>query len=77
MTKDKVIYIGSAKDSPIPYEVLEERLKANAKLQAEKELYLHADRTLDYGFVIDVMAKLRRAGVEKLGMVTDPLEGGQ
>lgn len=77
VTKEKVIYIGSAKDSPIPYEVLEERLKANAKLQAEKELYLHADRTLDYGFVIDVMAKLRRAGVEKLGMVTDPLEGGQ
>jgi len=77
VTKAKKIFIGTNSDNPIPYEVLEERLKANAKLQAEKELYLHADRTLEYGFVIDVMAKLRRAGVEKLGMVTDPLEGGK
>ena len=77
ITKDKVIFIGSNKDNPLPYESLEEKLKANAKLQAEKELYLHADRSLEYGFVIDVMAKLRRAGVEKMGMVTDPMEGGK
>ena len=52
-------------------------LAANAKLQAEKELYLHADRTLEYGFVIDIMARVRKAGVEKLGMVTDPLEASK
>lgn len=77
VTKQKKIFIGTNSDNPIPFEALEEKLKANAKLQAEKELYLHADRGLEYGFVIDVMAKLRRAGVEKLGMVTDPLEGGK
>lgn len=74
LTKDKQIFIGTNKDNSIPYEVLEERLKTNARLQTEKELYLHADRKLEYGFVVDVMAKVRKAGVEKLGMVTDPLD---
>lgn len=77
LTKDKKIFIGSNKDNPIPYETLEAKLKANVRVQTEKELYLHADRTLEYGFVIDVMATIRRAGVEKMGMVTDPLERGR
>jgi biopolymer transport protein TolR len=77
ITKNKLIYIGKNKDNPIPFKLLEEKLKANAKLQAERELYLHADRTLEYGFVIDVMATLRRAGVDKMGMVTDPMESGK
>ncbi|NTU93492.1 MAG: protein TolR [Chlorobiaceae bacterium] len=38
--------------------------------QAE-EVYLKADRTLPYGFVMSVMASIREAGVEKIGMVTE------
>ena len=53
---------------------LEDKLRHNAKLQAEKELYLHADKNLAYGLVVQVMAIARNAGVDKLGMVTDPLE---
>ena len=47
---------------------------SNVRLQAEKEVYLHADKELKYGFVVKVMAILKDAGVDKLGMVTDPLE---
>jgi len=36
------------------------------------EVYLKADRTLPYGFVMSVMASIREAGVEKIGMVTEP-----
>ena len=75
VTKDRVIYIGANKESPIPFDKLGEKLKANAKLQQEKELYLHADRALEYGFVVDVMATIKRSGVTKLGMVTDPVKG--
>ncbi len=39
--------------------------------QAE-EVYLKADRSLPYGFVMSVMASIRQAGVEKIGMVTEP-----
>jgi biopolymer transport protein TolR len=75
VTKDKQIFIGTNDQNPIAFAELEEKLKANAKLQQEKELYLHADRSLEYGFVVDVMAIIRRSGVENLGMVTDPYGG--
>ncbi|MBK8012654.1 MAG: protein TolR [Deltaproteobacteria bacterium] len=74
LTKDKKIFIGTNADNPIPYEELETKLKNNEKLQQEKELFLHADRHLEYGFVVDVMSTVKNAGVEKLGMVTDPLD---
>jgi biopolymer transport protein TolR len=74
ITKDKKIFIGTNQDNVIPYEQLVEKLTHNEKLQQEKELYLHADEKLEYGFVVQVMARVREAGIEKLGMVTDPLE---
>ncbi|MEM7675891.1 MAG: protein TolR [Myxococcota bacterium] len=73
LTKDKKIFIGSNADNPIPYDELETKLSTNAKIKADKELYLHADRKLEYGFIVDVMAIVKRSGVEKMGMVTDPL----
>jgi biopolymer transport protein TolR len=73
LRKDKQIFIGTNEENPVKYEELEAKLKANDKLQRDKEIYLHADRHLEYGFVIDVMATIKRAGVESLGMVTDPL----
>ena len=66
---DKQIFLD---DAPIQLDQLEEKLKANAKLQQDKELYLKADKDLPYGFVVTVMAMLQRAGVDNLGMVTDP-----
>ncbi len=36
------------------------------------DVYLNADKTLDYGFVMAVMATMKRAGVQNIGMVTDP-----
>src|ERR1700674_3535455 len=58
-------------DVEIPFEELTDKLKANAKLQADKELYLKADRDLPYGFVVSVMAILQQAGIDNLGMSPD------
>ena len=52
---------------------LEDRLKNNTRLQEEKELYVQADENVKYGLVLRVMAAARGAGVEKLGMITDPM----
>ena len=71
LTLDKRVFLGKLQ---IPYEDMEETLKNNARLQADKELYLHADTNLPYGEVVKVMAAIKQAGVNKLGMVTDPLE---
>jgi biopolymer transport protein TolR len=53
-------------------ERLESLLRANARAQKEKELFLMADRTIPYGFVVDVMATVQRAGVVNVGMITNP-----
>jgi biopolymer transport protein TolR len=71
ITKDKRAFIGK---SPVPFEELEEKLKANEKLKVDKEIYLHADQSLVYGDVVKVMAALKLAGADKLGMITDPLD---
>lgn len=69
VTSDEHVYLG--KDE-ITGDV-ENKLKTNARLQTEKELYVQADENVKYGAVLRVMAAARTAGVEKLGMVTDPL----
>ena len=33
-----------------------------------------SDRALPYGFVVKIMAVIKRAGVEQIGMVTEPGE---
>src|SRR3954471_24340027 len=38
----------------IQLEQLEEKLKTNAKAQSDKEVYLHADREIPYGVVVEV-----------------------
>ncbi len=65
----KKVFIGEVE---IPFDELEEKLKANAKAQQDKEIYLHADRDLPYGVVVDVMAAAQRAGITNVGMITDP-----
>jgi biopolymer transport protein TolR len=69
VTRDRRIFLGQAEIRP---QDLEQKLATNARIQKDKELYLHADRTLPYGQVVEIMATARRAGVESLGMITDP-----
>ena len=69
VTADEHVYLGKDEITA----AIEDRLKTNARLQEEKELYVQADENVKYGVVLRVMAAARSAGVEKLGMVTDPL----
>lgn len=50
-----------------------ERLPAILDVRQTREVYLKADKSLPYGLVMDVMAQIRDAGIEKIGMVTEPL----
>jgi len=59
-----------------PYEKclgpLRAQLELNPSLKDGRRVFLLADRTLPYGFVVDVMARLKKAGIANLGMVTNP-----
>ncbi len=40
-------------------------------------VYLRADRDAPYGAVVQVMDVVKRAGIDRLGMVTEPGAGGE
>ena len=70
---DKTLYLGSSEDAArIPFDALEDKLRANTRAMKDRELYLMADKTLPYGFVVDVMATVQRAGIANVGMITNP-----
>jgi biopolymer transport protein TolR len=70
VTMDQKVYLGR---DEIAFDKLEATLLANERMQREKELYMQADETVPYGFVAKVIALVKKAGISKLGLVTDPL----
>jgi len=68
--RDGTIHL--AESAPFGLDELEAKLDAILKGDASREVFLRADEKVPYGIVARVMAKARAAGVEKLGMVTEP-----
>ena len=58
----------------IPLESLEIKIKKIFENRRNKEVLLRADKDIPYGFVINVIASVKKAGIEKLGMVTEPVD---
>lgn len=73
LTIDKAgeIYLSDAK-ATIPMEQLKAKLMAAYRAKASKNLLIRADQDLQYGKVIDVMSIAQQAGVERIGMITQP-----
>jgi biopolymer transport protein TolR len=74
-----VLTINGAKEiflnkSRMPLPELGVKLEHIFASRIEREVYLRADRNVPYGFVVEVMAEVRKAGVDKLGMITEPPE---
>jgi biopolymer transport protein TolR len=51
-------------------------LNSIRKSKPQINVYLRADRDAPYGAVVQVMDVVKRAGIDKLGMVTEPAAGG-
>jgi len=71
IAKDKKISLGT---TPVTWTDLETKLKTNERLKTESALYINADTSLDYGFVVTAMAIAKNAGVTKVMLLTDPIE---
>ena len=50
---------------------LTDKLNTMLAGRAKREVFLKADTTVPYGEVVKVMAQIKGAGVERLGMVTE------
>ena len=60
------------KDKVVNLMILSRKVEKYLSQNQDGGVYLKADKTLDYGFVMRVIATVRRAGVENIGMVTEP-----
>ncbi|MFZ3121890.1 MAG: protein TolR [Thermodesulfovibrionales bacterium] len=65
--KDGVIYMN---DKPMSMSEIKQKLTAISKLNPN--VFLRADKDVPYGFVVQVMSDIKEAGIEKLGMITEP-----
>jgi biopolymer transport protein TolR len=59
-------------DQEVCLKTIEPQLKGNQRMSPDQPLFFMADRSLPYGFVVDVMARVKNAGFYKVGMVTNP-----
>ncbi|MEI7637894.1 MAG: protein TolR, partial [Syntrophus sp. (in: bacteria)] len=71
INKDGEIFINRTK---IPKNELKVKLENIFTARIDKEIFLRADKSVAYGFVVEVMSEIRKAGVDKLGMVTETPE---
>ena len=72
VTKDRTLYLN---EKPVPAATLDTQLASAFRDRKDKTLYLKADAGLPYGAVVETMDRVRRAGIERLGMVTEPARG--
>ena len=59
-------------DEMVNLVILSRKVKEYLSKNQNGGVYLKADKKLDYGFVMQVIATVRRAGVENIGMITEP-----
>lgn len=73
--KGDQIFIGDDQ-TVIPIDKLEEQLTAIYATKEQKDLFIKADTDLLYGTVIKVMSIAKKAGVDRIGMITQPESEG-
>ncbi len=75
--QDLVVTIGSNRivdinGSPVELGRLEMVLSQIREQRSVEAVYLQADKSIPYGFVVQVMSVIRASGLTKIGLVTQP-----
>jgi len=71
VTVDKTGKI-SLDQTQVTQKVLFQQLTAYGKQEKDNPIFLKADKDVPYGVVVSIMADVKRAGFDKLGMITQP-----
>ena len=67
--RDSTIYLN---DRPVNLALLTDKLKSEMQRTGTDFIFLKADQDVSYGRVMSVMDQIKRAGADKVGMVTRP-----
>lgn len=65
--KDGMLYMN---DNSVSMNEMVKKLSSISKLNPN--VFLKADKDVPYGLVVEVMGEIKEAGIEKLGMITEP-----
>jgi biopolymer transport protein TolR len=68
ITRDRQIYLN---DSRMTFSGLTEKLTAIARQRPDREIFIRADEQVPYGDVVKMMAAIKAAGIDNVGMVTE------
>jgi biopolymer transport protein TolR len=71
VTKDQRLILNEKK---IEFRELKQAIQFLYANKDKKEIYLRADKDVPYGFVVKCMGTIREAGVDKVNIVTKPLD---
>ena len=71
INKENQIFIN---DVSVTLDILGGKIEKILETQTNREVYLRADKGVPYGIVVTAMSEIKNAGVEKLGIVTAPVE---
>lgn len=69
ITSDRFIEI---EGQPININLLQTRLEQQLFNKEDKIIFIQADERLNYGYVIEVMDIAKKAGVDRVGLITEP-----
>ncbi|MCI5140836.1 MAG: protein TolR [Candidatus Electrothrix sp. ATG1] len=69
INEDGKIHLGKTK---VSLTLMRQELEKMSEEKKKEPVYLRADEQVPYGVVVQVMAQIKQAGFEKLGMVTQP-----
>ena len=64
---DRTVAIGN---DIVPFESFEDALSRSGA--GHRPVFLKADRAVPYGMIVEMISRMRRAGVSSLGLVTEP-----
>lgn len=59
-------------DTKVSLDSLKGKIKGIFKTRKDKQVYIKADKKVDYGIVAEVIADVKAAGIENVGLVTLP-----
>lgn len=74
ITKDNLIHMG---ETVINIHLLEKKLNEYFYGKEKKIVFIKADKDISYGFFVDALDLIKKAGVEIVGLVTEPEEVGK
>lgn len=70
--KNGTIFLGSG--NPVALQDISKKAQAimERRAEADRKIYIKGDKNLEYGLLMEVMARLHAAGIHQIGLVSSP-----